>query len=94
MKSLLLNLAQHLDNNKEMCKSPPGFVENKSSQTNTISFCDRITGIEDRGENEGVICFDSSKVFTISLITLVSNLEDQGSRGELLTNACKMNKNV
>lgn len=58
------------NSNKETCKSPPGFVENKSCQTNLISFCDRVTGIVDRGETEGVICFDSSKVFTISLIRL------------------------
>lgn len=78
MESLLLNpdpqkkyeINNEPNSNKETCKSPPGFVENKSCQTNLISFCDRVTGIVDRGETEGVICFDSSKVFTISLITL------------------------
>lgn len=43
-------LCQHLNNDMETCRSPPGFVKKKSCQTNLISFCDRVTDILDRGE--------------------------------------------
>lgn len=83
-----------MNNDMETCRSPPGFVNNKSCQTNLISFCNKVTGILDRGETSGVIYLDSSKVFSSLSSYISSNLEEQGlEEGEQQIHA-KINKNV